>query len=135
MRKPKTITPAPVRQKAPQPSLSERVEVAIRNAGLPEPVKEFRFHSKRKWRFDYAWPDHRLALECDGNGRHNTVAGMANDDEKLNEAIILGWAILRVNAKLVAATGQPGTGARKLPYEPLASVLARAWAAKTGPNT
>ena len=25
-------------------------------ATVPEPVREFRFHPKRKWRFDFAWP-------------------------------------------------------------------------------
>jgi hypothetical protein len=114
----------------PKPNLTERVLVAVRDAGLPEPVTEYQFHHKRKWRFDLCWPEQRLALEIDGTGRHNTIAGMANDDEKINEAIILGWSVLRCNAKLIAATGLPGKGARKLPYEPLSSVLWRAWQAR-----
>jgi hypothetical protein len=103
------------------------VDKAIQEAGLPAPAREYRFHPKRLWRFDLAWPEQKLALEIDGNGRHNTVAGMANDDEKINEAIILGWHVLRFNAKLIAATGLPGKGKRKLPYESLVSVIKRAW--------
>jgi hypothetical protein len=118
---------AEIKTRKPQPTLSERVDKIIAAAGLPAPQAEYRFHSVRKWRFDRAWPEIRLALEIDGTGRHNTVAGMANDDEKINEAIIQGWAVLRVNAKLISATGLPGKGARKLPYEPLVSVLARAY--------
>jgi hypothetical protein len=114
----------------PKLTLSDKVDKAIAEAGLPAPQAEYRFHSVRKWRFDRAWPELKLALEIDGNGRHNTIAGMANDDEKINEAIILGWSVLRVNAKLIAATGLPGKGARKLPYEPLVSVLARAYNAR-----
>jgi very-short-patch-repair endonuclease len=103
---------------------------AIREAGLPAPVREHPFHPVRRWRFDFAWPEQKLALEVDGTGRHNTVAGMANDNEKINEAQIMGWTVIRANAKNVAATGKPGKGARKLPYEPLVSVLARAWASR-----
>jgi hypothetical protein len=120
----------PEKVRKPKLSLSDKVDQAIAEAGLPAPLAEYKFHTVRKWRFDRAWPELKLALEIDGNGRHNTIAGMANDDEKINEAIILGWSVLRVNAKLIAATGLPGKGARKLPYEPLVSVLARAYQAR-----
>lgn len=95
------------------------------------PQKEYRFHPVRKWRFDLAYPEILLAIEIDGTGRHNTVAGMAADNEKINEAQILGWVVIRVNAKNIAATGKPGTGARKMPYEPLKDVLKRAWESRT----
>jgi len=114
-------------QKKPKVTLSEKVERAIQEAGLPMPQKEYRFHPVRKWRFDLAYPEILLAIEIDGTGRHNTVAGMAADNEKINEAQILGWTVIRANAKNIAATGKPGTGKRKLPYEPLASLLARAY--------
>lgn len=39
-----------------------------------ECVKEYRFHSSRMWRFDYAIPSLRIAIEIDGGiwiqGRH-----------------------------------------------------------------
>ena len=39
-----------------------------------EVVKEYLFHPTRKWRFDYAIPDHKIALEVEGGvwtgGRH-----------------------------------------------------------------
>ena len=48
------------------------------------------------------WPAPKLALEIDGGvflkdggGRHNRGAGYRNDTEKLNEAIILGWYVMR----------------------------------------
>ena len=41
---------------------------------LPAPVPEFRFHPERKWRFDFAWPEHKIAVEQEGGvwiqGRH-----------------------------------------------------------------
>lgn len=75
---------------------------------LPTPERQYRFHTHRKWAFDFAWPEHRLAVEIDGGvygvrykdgtkqpGRHTTGAGFTNDCEKLNEATLLGWRVLR----------------------------------------
>lgn len=72
-----------------------------RAAGLPDPVPEFVFHPHRKWRFDYAWPQEKVAVEIEGGifaregGRHNRGAGMKADMEKYNAAVILGWGVLR----------------------------------------
>lgn len=64
-----------------------------------ECVKEFRFHPKRLWRFDYAIPDHKIALEVEGgvwtNGRHTRSQGFLGDMEKYNTATIMGWRVLR----------------------------------------
>jgi len=69
-----------------------------RLAKITEPVPEYRFHPLRKWRFDYAWPAHMLAMEIDGGvwtqGRHSRGAGKIADMEKLSEAAILGWRVL-----------------------------------------
>lgn len=63
------------------------------------PLTEHRFHPTRKWRFDYAWEDHRVALEVEGGvwvgGRHTSGAGFVKDMEKYNEAACLGWRIIR----------------------------------------
>lgn len=70
-----------------------------RQAGLAEPVPEYRFHPHRKWRADYAWPMHRVIVEIDGGawsgGRHTRGAGFVADLEKLNAAALLGYAVLR----------------------------------------
>lgn len=68
---------------------------------LPKPVTEHRFHPTRKWRFDYAWPDRKVAVEIDGGqylpngGRHNTDA----DRKKLNMAARLKWHVLRFSTQ------------------------------------
>ena len=63
-------------------------------------VKEYRFHDTRKWRFDYAFPDQRVAVEVDGavwsQGRHNRPVGYIADMEKLNTAASMGWLVLRI---------------------------------------
>jgi very-short-patch-repair endonuclease len=62
----------------------------------PEPmVREHVFHPERKWRFDFAWPGKKVALECDG-AQHGLIHELRKDNEKLAEAAILGWRVLRV---------------------------------------
>jgi hypothetical protein len=67
--------------------------------GLPAPSSEHRFHQKRLWRFDLAWPEQKVAVEVDGGvwtqGRHSRGDGMEKDNEKINTAQILGWTVLR----------------------------------------
>ena len=67
---------------------------------VPRPVAEFQFHPDRLWRFDYAWPSAKLALEVDGgvwtSGRHTRGSGYIGDMEKFNHAAMSGWRVLRV---------------------------------------
>tara|TARA_R110000824_G_scaffold28704_1_gene96225 strand:- start:147 stop:470 length:324 start_codon:yes stop_codon:yes gene_type:complete len=67
---------------------------------LPIPVAEHRFDEVRRWRFDWSWPDHRVALEQHGGvwiaGRHSGGAGQIRDFEKFSEAAAQGWRIIHV---------------------------------------
>jgi len=69
-------------------------------ARLPEPETEVSFHPSRKWRFDYAWPAAKIALEVEGGvwtqGRHTRGSGFVKDMDKYNAAAVLGWRVLRV---------------------------------------
>lgn len=74
----------------------------VPHAVAAAPVREFRFHPEREWRFDFAWPDAKLAVELEGvgtgskgKGRHQRLPGMREDCEKYNEAVRLGWRVLR----------------------------------------
>lgn len=60
--------------------------------------REYQFHPTRKWRFDVAWPEQKLAVEIDGRGRHQTISGVRKDYEKHNEATRMGWRVLRFPA-------------------------------------
>ena len=66
--------------------------------GLPAPIAEYPFCSGRRWRFDFAWPDQKVALEVQGGnwkrGRHTRAAALLKEYEKLNAAACLGWRIL-----------------------------------------
>lgn len=60
---------------------------------------EYRFHPVRKWRFDYALPEYKIALEVEGGvwigGRHTSSQGFIKDMEKYNTAALMGWRVLR----------------------------------------
>lgn len=75
-------------------------KVLAQLVGFPDPATELLFHPKRKWRFDYAWEEQKLALEIHGGihsgGRHTRGRGFVEDRAKMNEAILLGWTVLEV---------------------------------------
>jgi very-short-patch-repair endonuclease len=62
---------------------------------LAAPERDYVFHPERAWQMDFAWPAIKLCVELDGRGRHQTVDGVRKDCEKHNEAVRLGWRVLR----------------------------------------
>ncbi|WP_295458931.1 hypothetical protein [uncultured Thiodictyon sp.] len=78
----------------------------IRASCLPKPQTEYRFDPDRRWRFDFAWPDFKLALEVEGGtgsgqSRHSRGDGFEHDCEKYNQAALFGWTVLRVTSHMV----------------------------------
>lgn len=95
----------------------------LRACRVPAPAREYHFAAMacggmgkglrarlllaglKDWRFDFAWPAIKVALEMDGggfvNGGHNRGAGMRSDCEKLSTAVSMGWRVLRVDASHV----------------------------------
>lgn len=70
-------------------------------------VTEHIFHPTLKWRFDYAVPKIKLAIEYNGHGGfigksgasgHSSIKGITNDAEKMNSAIACGWRVLAFTA-------------------------------------
>lgn len=86
-----------------------RLLMEIEREGLPMPTLEHRFHPTRKWQFDLAWPDQRIALEIEGGiwtgGRHTRGSGFAGDMEKYNQAGLLGWRVFRVTPEGIRKGG------------------------------
>jgi very-short-patch-repair endonuclease len=74
-------------------------------AKMLKPEREYRFHPTRKWRFDYAFPAIKLAIEIEGlsrfTSRHTTFSGFREDCAKYNAATLLGWRILRYSTEMV----------------------------------
>lgn len=76
--------------------------------------EEHYFHTRRKWRFDFAWPELKIAVEIHGGtyvpkhqlderrqgaGAHSRGAHQRRDFEKWSEAAILGWRVLHGDTK------------------------------------
>jgi len=71
-------------------------------------VREHRFALEigRQWRFDFAWPEQKVALEVEGGvhfgkSRHTTSGGFIEDCHKYNAAAVMGWTLIRADPRLV----------------------------------
>lgn len=112
---PRTAPDAPCRPDLPKsapipqpPSLNGKFEDLWNAAGGPRLTPEYRFHPKRKFRFDFALPDRMIAIELEGTvyqgngGRHQTKKGMDADCEKYFLATVeCGWTVVRLTRKLI----------------------------------
>lgn len=85
---------------------------------------EVTFHPVRRWRFDWAIPAYKIAIEYDGHHEsgarsraraglkpldksgHSTLAGLTGDHEKTNAAQIQGWLVLRFTAPFMNEDGR-----------------------------
>ena len=80
--------------------------------GLELPEREYVFAPPRKFRFDLAWPDHKLALEVDGivytrgshqaGGRHTSIRGLRAECEKSYLAARHGWRVIHILPEQIA---------------------------------
>jgi hypothetical protein len=65
-------------------------------------VVEYAFAPKRKFRADWALPEHKILIEYEGimsaKSRHSSVMGYSKDCQKYNLAAILGYRVLRYTA-------------------------------------
>ena len=86
-------------------ALEAELALQIRALGLPEQVREYTAVEGRKFRFDFAWLEHRLLVEVNGGtytkGAHSTGRGIARDYEKANLATLDGWRVLMFDGKAV----------------------------------
>jgi hypothetical protein len=76
--------------------LETRVLRLLVAAGLPIPRQQFRVRLRGRRYFDLAWPELKLAVEIDSVRYHDDVTAFVTDRIKGNEAILLGWTLVRV---------------------------------------
>lgn len=66
---------------------------------------EYQFDKARKWRFDFALVENKLAIEVEGgthsNGRHVRGATYSKDCEKYNTASAQGWTLFRFTSDMI----------------------------------
>lgn len=85
--------------------LEDQFEFNLKALQFKPPVREYKFHPTRKWRFDFAWPDEKVAVEIEGGiwggGRHTRGSGYTKDCEKYNVAVVMGWRVLRLTSPMI----------------------------------
>lgn len=114
---PRVIRRIPARGRKPTIDFKSSLAAWCSSHGLPAAIKEHRFHPTRQWRFDYAWPEFKIAIEIHGAvydgrwggakgkaGRHTRGKGFEEDRVKMNSAMCLGWKVIE------ASTGQVKSG-------------------------
>ncbi len=94
-----------IRREQDESDLEWELRLKLWTDGVPAPERQVVFHPRRRWRFDLAWPQARLAIEIQGGtysgGRHVRGAGYAADCAKLNAAVLAGWRVLWVTRDMV----------------------------------
>ncbi len=95
----------PARKKAQGESLARMFLLHWRAAGGPELEPEIVFHISRKWRFDFAHIESKVAIELEGgvytNGAHVRGKHFESDCEKYNAAAAMGWKVFRLTRGLI----------------------------------
>lgn len=91
-------------KKAAEAALKMATDTIINDMCLrwhgPMPKSEYMFHPDRRWAFDYAWPDVKIAIEIQGGtwskppGKHLRAPGYSKDCKKLNAAVAMGWKVM-----------------------------------------
>jgi very-short-patch-repair endonuclease len=88
----------PIQPKSPLAAIFEEKWAEL--GGSPLLVPEYRFDPVRKWRFDYAIPQHKLAIELEGGIHarkgHASPEGYIKDCRKYNAAAAEGWLVFRL---------------------------------------
>lgn len=81
------------------------LECQLKELGVRGIEIEWAFHDKRMWRFDFAVPHQKLAIEIEGGiwvrGRHTRGKGFLEDCRKYAEATVLGWTVFRFPTEMV----------------------------------
>jgi very-short-patch-repair endonuclease len=77
--------------------LEAKVWQLLVTTSLPRPVRQHWITTPSgRYRLDFAWPERKLALECDGWEHHGGTTAFGKDRERLSELVSIGWRVLLV---------------------------------------
>jgi very-short-patch-repair endonuclease len=83
--------------RAMESALETLVWTMIERAQVPRPVRQhWVVLGGQRYRLDFAWPEQRVGLECDGREFHDGRAKWVNDRARLAEFGAVGWRVLPV---------------------------------------
>lgn len=90
-----------------RPESHAEIQVArwLSRLGIPSPVRQHEVGRSRRVRLDFAWPEHRLALEVDGFRYHDGPDRFRADRARSNWLAAQGWTVLRTTLSEVEAGG------------------------------
>ncbi|MEN3051332.1 MAG: DUF559 domain-containing protein [Candidatus Methanosuratincola petrocarbonis] len=89
------------------PNLASEWRILEKAFHLPPGIPEYKFalDKGRLFRFDFAWPEKKVAVELEGGtwigGRHVRPEGFERDLEKYNLATALGWRVFRFSSDML----------------------------------
>lgn len=96
-----SVQPAPAKESP----LEAKFMALWQRLGGAKLEREYTFHHSRKWRFDFADPETRIAVEVEGGtrsgGRHNRHEGFREDCTKYNAAVEDGWRVFRLTGDMI----------------------------------
>ena len=85
--------------------LEDELMLQIQARGMPEPLRQHKFHPSRLWRADFAWPAYRVIAEVQGGTyqhmAHSTGTGIHRDYEKANSAQLMGYIYLQFDREMI----------------------------------
>lgn len=64
-------------------------------------TREFRFHHHRQYRFDFAWPNLKIAVEIQGFAYHSSKKAVIRDYCKYNLAVENDWLVIQVTSGML----------------------------------
>jgi len=83
--------------------LEEKAASAFDASGIEAYEREYVFALPRRWRFDFAWPAKKVAVEIEGGvwvrGSHQRPVRFISDCEKYNRAALDHWLVLRYTSE------------------------------------
>lgn len=91
-------------------NLEQALLSQIRIVGLPMPEREFRAIPKRRFKWDFAYPDRKLLIEVQGGiwagkygkqSGHTSGTGLNRDYEKNNLAVCHGYKVLYFTSNMI----------------------------------
>lgn len=97
-----------IAQRTPGPAVESALETkvirALRSAGLPEPLRQYRIREEGETlaRADLAWPAQRVILEVDSYRYHSGRLEWERDLVRRNRLEAAGWKVVHVTAQQLA---------------------------------
>lgn len=82
--------------------LEAAVELQLRALKLPRGWRQYYPIPGRKYRLDFAWPEKKLAVECEGMV-HRIKAQFEHDCRRSNDLLDAGWRVYRLTGSMIRA--------------------------------